>query len=107
VTVAFDDLAVKYGLEKDDATYFYEFLAHGSPFIEDSVVARKEIAIDRALMSGLVGLYEHRDYDTPLLFELNIRTNRADGDISKPTRIWLWYDWKVDKIKLAGIEPID
>ena len=107
----FEDLAVKYGLEKDNAVYRIEVRYRGNEVVVNGEIDSGYFILGRGELSKMADIYtnRHKNDGKPEdnLFEIRIRTKRENGGWSKPTALWLWYFPGEVKFKLVGVEHLD
>lgn len=110
LAIEFDDLSVKYGLEKQEAVYHYSIDYDGKTLIDDRETTASKIIIGPNEIKMLASGYTtNASPDTPEkhTFILDIKTSRSGGKLSKATRLSLWYHADREQLELIGIEHLD
>lgn len=107
LTIAFEDLGVKYELWPDDAAYDYSIVHNGRVVIQDSQQNKREIILDSDELDFLRGLYNKSGRVNDQLYSIEIRTGRKDTEWSKPVRLLLWYLPQEHKFRLFGVDHLD
>jgi len=108
--VSFEDLAVKYGLERDDATYRLRVRYHGKEIIGPREFRVQKFSLSKSDLQTMRQMCPSKggsENSDDRLFEVRLRTQRADGHWSKPTVLWLWLDDVTERFTLAGVEHCD
>lgn len=90
INIKFHDLAVEYGLEDDNAVYYYKLLNENNSIIHEATVSKTEIVLNVD------------QFDSGIR-ELQIFTERKGKDISKPVIFYLMKQYK-NNVKIIGIE---
>ncbi len=111
MTIAFQDLAVLYGLEsKNDSRYRWEIEYRGARLWEVRSQSETSIELTTSALDTMRAAWHkgHRSdgHARDNLFKLDIRTLRGD-DTTRPVRLWLWYHADTDRFQLVGLEHID
>ncbi|MDH3890761.1 MAG: hypothetical protein OEV49_06720 [candidate division Zixibacteria bacterium] len=106
----FEDLAVKYGLYPDNATYFMTVRYRG-----ENVIGPREFRVtsfalslkDQRTMMAQFPHEEGSDEQEDHLYEIILQTKRQQTGLSKPTRLLLWFDDLSERFRLVSIEHMD
>jgi hypothetical protein len=108
--IRFEDLAVKYTLERDDATYQLQVRYRGKDVIGPREFRVSSFALSKTDLKQMMDLFPFEDGSSDPadhLFEIRLRTQRNQAGWSKPTVLWLWLDDLTEKFRLAGVEHMD
>jgi hypothetical protein len=107
--IEFEDLAVRYNLEPDNAIYRYRVRYANDELIENRKIHTSAIKLALDDLSTLKNAFDSQsgDKSSEHLFEILIETSRDGNDWSKPTRLWLWYNPEQDNFNLVGVEHLD
>jgi hypothetical protein len=108
--ISFDDLAIKYGLESDNAVYSYRIRYQGGDVVEKREQQSRSISLSGEDIDRMASLYTPESQENnpeDHLYEIKLRTRRGPGKWSKPTLLWLWYDPDGNRFDLVGIEHLD
>ncbi len=108
LVIRFEDLAVKYGLEMNNAIYSAVIEYNGKSVLEIPEFREMKVRIPPGTVDSMIALFppEPESYDDNL-YKVDIRTRRINRDWSKPTRLWLWYEPLKQGFRLIGIEHLD
>ncbi|UCG61120.1 MAG: hypothetical protein JSV52_12430 [Candidatus Zixiibacteriota bacterium] len=109
--IAFEDLAVKYGLETEsDTRYRHSVKYDGRKIISKRALEDTELLLTSDDLDQMASYFAppEKDGDSDnFLYEILIETQRSNQRWSKPTRLWLWYFPDERQFKLVGIEHLD
>jgi len=107
--IEFEDLAVKYNLKSTDAIYRYYIRHNNKNLIAYHETNSNKIVLSTEALNKMNASYiaKSGDKQDNHLFELLIETSRSEDKWSKPTRLWLWYDYEQNNFSLIGVEHLD
>jgi len=101
--ISFEDLAIKYGLESDDAIYRYTIEYNGKNLFDLRESSSQDFSLSSQDLYQLTTKFNNKDH----LYKIDIKTKRDNSRWSKPTRLWLWYLPDDKTFRMVGVEHID
>lgn len=110
LNISFEDLAVKYNLEPNNAQYVYNVEYKNKTILGDRKFTGNLISLSSDDLNRLKAQFDlNKSYDQQedYLFKFDIKTKRAKSGWSKPSRLWLWYQQDQDAFTLVGVEHLD
>ncbi len=109
MSLKFQDLAVKYGLEVDsDTKYMWSVSYNGKKLVNDLSQIGLTLDFGTELRNTLAGAYrsDKAGDDKSHLYEVKLRVQRGDASRSQPVALWLWYHSEEARFELVGIEHL-
>lgn len=108
--ILFDDLAVKYGLEFDNARYRCRIRQDDELLTPVREFTGQTLSLDGSFVKLMRSRFFEQVGATDLekqLIEIELETKRDGRGWSKPTRLWLTWRGEPEQPELLGIEHLD
>lgn len=106
----FQDLGVKYGLWPNKATYHLTVRYRGEIVIGPREFRVTSFALSLKDQRKMMVRFPHEegsDGQDDHLYEVIIQTERQPSNLSKPTRLLLWFDDLTERFRLVSVEHVD
>lgn len=106
---SFQDLAIEYNLEPNNATYQYEIRHKGNNIVGPTEINSANITLISAQLQSLLAIGDtglDTDQDR-FVYKMRIKTQRVSGNWSKPVVFWLLYGTENKQFRVVGIEHPD
>ncbi|MCB2202246.1 hypothetical protein KQH51_05185 [bacterium] len=104
--IAFEDLAVKYGLAPGIGNRYHYVLKYDGDKIVSGETGETAVVLSISDLASMAEAYKPGHEDKNHLYRLEIRTERQGNKPGKPTVVWLWYDDEQSIFEYVGLEHV-